>query len=91
MTITEKILADHAGLEKIESGDSINVKIDIAMGNGITFPLVMDQLERIGLDSVFDQERIVLIPDHFAPNKDVKSAEKCKRMKEFAGRLQQKV
>lgn len=88
MTITEKILAAHAGLEKIEPGDLINGKIDIAMGNDITFPLVMDELERIGLDRVFDRERFVLIPDHFAPNKDIKSAENCKRMKEFAMRHQ---
>jgi 3-isopropylmalate/(R)-2-methylmalate dehydratase large subunit len=86
MTITEKILVDHAGLEKIEPGDLINVKIDIAMGNDITFAPMMDELERIGLDRVFDRERIFLIPDHFAPNKDVKSAENCKRMKEFARR-----
>jgi 3-isopropylmalate/(R)-2-methylmalate dehydratase large subunit len=91
MTITEKVLADHAGLAKIEPGDLINVKTDIAMGNGITFALMMDELERIGLDGVFDRERIVLIPDHFAPNKDVKSADNCKRMKEFAGRYQEKV
>ena len=86
MTIREKILADHAGLEKIEPGDLIKVKIDIAMGNDITFALMMDGLERIGLDRVFDRERIFLIPYHFAPNKDVKSAENCKWMKEFARR-----
>lgn len=88
MTITEKILAAHAGVEKVEPGDLIQAKIDIALGNDISVPLAIEELERIGADKVFDREKIVLIPDHFAPNKDIKSAENCKRMKEFAKRHQ---
>lgn len=88
MTLTEKILAAHTGLEKVEPGDLVNAKVDIALGNDITFPLAMEEMEKIGLDRVFDREKIVLIPDHFAPNKDIKSAENCKWMKEFAKRHQ---
>jgi 3-isopropylmalate/(R)-2-methylmalate dehydratase large subunit len=88
MTITEMILAAHVGLGKVEPGDLIDGKIDIAMGNDITIPLAIEELERIGLDRVFDREKIVIIPDHFAPSKDIKSAENCKRIKEFAMRHQ---
>lgn len=84
MTITEKILAAHAGLEKVEPGDLIQAKIDIALGNDITIPLAIEEIEKIGAKKVFDRDKIVLVPDHFAPNKDIQSAENCKRMKEFA-------
>jgi 3-isopropylmalate/(R)-2-methylmalate dehydratase large subunit len=86
MTITEKILAAHAGVEKITPGDLINSKIDVVMGHDLSVPLAIEELERIGADKVFDREKIVLVPDHFTPSKDVKSAENCKRMKEFARR-----
>ena len=86
MTITEKILADHAGAEKVNAGDLINARIDIVMGHDLSSPLAIEELERIGADKVFDKEKIVFIPDHSTPNKDVKSAENCKRMKEFARR-----
>jgi len=86
MTITEKILADHAGAEKVNAGDLINARIVIVMGHDLSSPLGIEELERIGADKVFDKEKIVLIPDHSTPNKDVKSAENCKRMKEFARR-----
>jgi len=84
MTITEKILAAHAGLEKIEPGDLIQAKIDIALGNDITIPLAIEEIEKIGAREVFGRDKIVLVPDHFTPNKDIKSAENCKRMREFA-------
>ena len=84
MTITEKILAVHTGLEKVEPGDLIQAKIDIALGNDITIPLAIEEIEKIGAKKVFDRDKIVLVPDHFAPNKDIQSAENCKRMKEFA-------
>ena len=84
MTITEKILAAHTGLEKVEPGDLIQAKIDIALGNDITIPLAIEEIEKIGARKVFDRNKIVLVPDHFAPNKDIQSAENCKRMKEFA-------
>jgi len=88
MTITEKILAVHAGAEKVTPGDLINSKIDIVMGHDLSMPPAIEEMERIGADRVFDREKIVLIPDHFTPAKDVKSAENCKRMKEFARRHQ---
>jgi 3-isopropylmalate/(R)-2-methylmalate dehydratase large subunit len=84
MTITEKILAEHAGLKEVYPGDLINAKIDIAMGHDLSAPLAIEEMERIGLDRIFDNNKIVLLPDHSTPNKDVKSAENCKRMKEFA-------
>jgi 3-isopropylmalate/(R)-2-methylmalate dehydratase large subunit len=88
MTITEKILAVHAGVEKVHPGDLINSKIDIVMGHDLSVPPAIEELERIGADRVFDKEKIVIVPDHFTPNKDVKSAENCKQMKEFARRHQ---
>jgi len=86
MTITEQILASHSGKEKVTPGDLINSKIDIVMGHDLSVPLAIEELEKIGADRVFDREKIVLVPDHFTPNKDVRSAENCKRMKEFAKR-----
>lgn len=85
-TITEKILTAHTGVDEVNTGDLINAKIDIVMGHDLSIPLAIDELERIGADKVFDRERIVLVPDHFTPNKDITSAENCKRMKEFAKR-----
>lgn len=83
-TITEKILTAHAGVAEVNTGDLINAKIDIVMGHDLSIPLAIDELKRIGADKVFDPERIVLVPDHFTPNKDITSAENCKQMKEFA-------
>jgi 3-isopropylmalate/(R)-2-methylmalate dehydratase large subunit len=88
MTITEQILASHSGKEEVNPRDLINSKIDIVMGHDLSVPLAIEELERIGADRVFDREKIVLVPDHFTPNKDIKSAENCKRMKEFAKRHQ---
>jgi len=88
MTITEKILAAHAGVEKVTPGDLINAKIDIAFGHDLSAAEVMDTFERLGVDQIFDREKIVLVPDHFTPSKDIKSAESCKRMREFAKRHQ---
>jgi 3-isopropylmalate/(R)-2-methylmalate dehydratase large subunit len=88
MTITEKILAAHAGMERVHPGDLINSTIDMVMGHDLSVPPAIEELERIGADRVFDKEKIVIVPDHFTPNKDVKSAENCKRMKEFARRHQ---
>jgi 3-isopropylmalate/(R)-2-methylmalate dehydratase large subunit len=84
MTITEKILAAHAGLKEVEPGQLINARVDIALGNDITAPLAIEQFRRAGAERVFDRERVVLIPDHFVPNKDIRSAEQCKIMREFA-------
>ena len=84
MTITQKILADHAGLKEVHPGQLINAKVDIALGNDITAPITIEQFKKAGAKKVFDKEKVVLIPDHFTPNKDIKSAEQCKIMKEFA-------
>lgn len=88
MTITEKILAAHAGREKVEPGELVNVKIDLALGNDITAPVAIREFEKIGVDKVFDQDRIALVPDHFVPNKDIKSAEQAKIMRNFAKKYQ---
>jgi 3-isopropylmalate/(R)-2-methylmalate dehydratase large subunit len=84
MTITEKILANHAGLREVKPGQLINAKVDIALGNDITAPIAIEQFRRAGAKGVFDRGRVVLIPDHFTPNKDIKSAEQCKIVREFA-------
>ncbi|MQL51287.1 3-isopropylmalate dehydratase large subunit [Desulfofundulus thermobenzoicus] len=84
MTITEKILAAHAGLDQVEPGQLINVRVDLALGNDITAPVAIKEFRRIGVPRVFDRERVVLVPDHFVPNKDIKSAEQAKVLREFA-------
>jgi 3-isopropylmalate/(R)-2-methylmalate dehydratase large subunit len=86
MTITEKILASHAGKESVSSGELINVGIDIIMGHDLSIPLAIHEMEKVGAKNVFDPNKIILVPDHFTPNKDVKAAESCKRMREFAKR-----
>lgn len=84
MTITEKILAAHAGLDYVEPGQLINAKLDIVLGNDVTAPVAIKEFEKLGLDRVFDKERICLVPDHFTPNKDIKSAEQAKMVRDFA-------
>ena len=84
MTITEKILADHAGLKKVKPGQLIEVKVDIVMANDITAPLAIEQFRKSGKEKVFDKEKLVLVSDHFAPNKDILSAEQCRLLREFA-------
>lgn len=84
MTITEKILAAHAGLDKVTPGELITAKVDITLANDITGPVAIDEYNKIGVNKVFDTERVVFVPDHFAPNKDIKSAQNAKKMREFA-------
>ncbi|MGB9825840.1 MAG: 3-isopropylmalate dehydratase large subunit, partial [Desulfofundulus sp.] len=84
MTITEKILAAHAGLDRVEPGQLINVRVDLVLGNDITAPVAIKEFRRTGVEKVFDPERVVLVPDHFVPNKDIKSAEQAKILREFA-------
>lgn len=84
MTITEKILAAHAGLDEVKPGQLINAKVDMALGNDITAPIAIKEFKKAGVDAVFDKDKIALIPDHFAPNKDIDSAEQCKILREFA-------
>jgi len=84
MTITEKILAAHAGKAQVVPGELINARVDLALGNDITAPVAIKEFEKIGVANVFDRERVTLIPDHFVPNKDIKSAEQAKLLREFA-------
>lgn len=84
MTITEKILAAHAGKKKIVPGDLLSVRIDLALGNDITAPLAIKAFEEVGAKRVFHRDRVVLVPDHFTPAKDIPSAEQCKILREFA-------
>jgi len=83
-TITEKILAAHAGEKEVEPGQFILADVDIALGNDVTAPVAIDVFEKAGASTVFDKEKVALVPDHFAPNKDIKSAEQCKKMRDFA-------
>ncbi len=85
MTISQKILAAHAGRGYVEPGELLNCKLDVVLGNDVTAPVAISEFKKLDLDKVFDQEKIVLVPDHFAPNKDIKSAEQCKIMRDFAG------
>ena len=77
MTMTQKILAAHAGLESVEAGQLIEADIDLALANDITGPVSIRELEKAGMDQVFDREKVALVLDHFAPNTDIKSAEQC--------------
>ncbi len=84
MTMTQKILADHAGLEKVVAGQLINAKLDIVLGNDITTPVAINEFDKSGFDKVFDKDRIAIVLDHFVPNKDIKAAEQSKACREFA-------
>lgn len=83
MTITEKILAVHAGLERVQSGEFIEAAVDLVLGNDITAPIAIQEFRKLGV-GVFDTEKIALIPDHFTPNKDIQSAEQVKILRDFA-------
>jgi len=84
MTITEKILAAHAGKKHVSTGELLDVRIDLALGNDITAPLAIQAFKEIGVKKVFNKDRVVLVPDHFTPAKDIPSAEQCKILREFA-------
>ena len=86
MTMTQKILAAHAGLDKVEAGQLIEAKLDLVLGNDITSPVAIHEMDKMTRKTVFDKDKIALVPDHFVPNKDIKSAEHCKCVREFAGR-----
>ena len=83
-TIAEKILAAHSGKDKVSPGEFLSVRVDLVMANDITAPIAITEFERIGVTKVFDPERVVLVADHFVPNKDIPSAEQAKLMREFA-------
>ena len=84
MTMTQKILAAHAGLESVVPGQLISAKLDIVLGNDITTPVAVNEFKKAGFDSVFDKDRIAIVLDHFVPNKDIKAAEQSKQCREFA-------
>ena len=83
MTMTQKILAAHAGLEKVEAGQLILVNVDRVLGNDITSPVAIKEFNKIGAENVYDKEKVTLVMDHFAPNKDIKAATQCKLCREF--------
>ena len=84
MTITEKILAKHAGVKAVTPGELINAKVDIALGNDITSPIAISEFKRIGAKKVFNRNKVILVPDHFTPNKDIQSATQVKILRDFA-------
>ncbi|HQA03971.1 MAG TPA: 3-isopropylmalate dehydratase large subunit [Thermodesulfovibrio thiophilus] len=84
MTIAEKILAAHSNKREVTPGEIINANLDIVLANDITAPIAIKEFEKLGVNDVFDKEKIALIPDHFTPQKDIKAAEQCKLLREFA-------
>ena len=87
MTMTQKILAAHAGLGSVRAGQLIQAKLDLVLGNDITTPVAINEFEAAGFQQVFDKSRIALVMDHFAPNKDIKAATQCKQCRTFARRF----
>lgn len=84
MTMTQKILAAHAGLESVEAGQLIMAKLDLVLANDITGPVAIHEVSKLKKKTVFDKDKVALVPDHFTPNKDIKSAEHCKCVREYA-------
>lgn len=84
MTMTQKILASHAGLDYVEPGQLINAKLDIVLGNDITTPVAVNEFNKAGFNKVFDKDKVAIVLDHFVPNKDIKAAEQSKTCREFA-------
>lgn len=86
MTMTQKILAAHAGLAEVKAGQLIEAELDLVLGNDITTPVAINEMQKLNTQSVFDKDKIALVMDHFIPNKDIKSAQNCKCCREFACR-----
>ena len=87
MTMTQKILAAHAGLDEVQAGQLIRADLDMVLGNDITTPVAIREFEKAGFDGIFDREKVSLVMDHFTPNKDIKSAEQCMTCRTFARRF----
>lgn len=87
MTMTQKILAHGAGLDRVSAGQLIKAKLDLVLGNDITTPVAINEFEKIGIDTVFDVNKIAIVPDHFTPNKDIKSAEQVVKVREFSKKM----
>ena len=85
MTMTQKILAAHAGLDKVEAGQLIEADLDLVLGNDVTTPVAIHEMDKFTKKGVFDKDKIALVMDHFTPNKDIKSAQHCKCVREFSG------
>lgn len=83
-TLSEKILAAHAGLEETHAGQFVEVAVDVVLSNDITAPLAILEMARLGVERVFDPEKVIIVPDHFAPNRDIRAAEQCQAVREFA-------
>ncbi len=86
MTMTQKILAAHAGRESVRAGEIIMANLDLVLGNDITTPVAINEFEKAGCSCVYDKEKVTFVMDHFTPNKDIKAAEQCKQVREFAGK-----
>lgn len=87
MTMTQKILAKHAHLPSVKAGQLIEADVDMVLGNDITSPVAVTEFQKFGTDKVFDKDKIAIVPDHFTPNKDIKAAEQCKYIREFAHKM----
>ena len=88
MTMTQKILAAHAGLSSVEPGQLIEADLDLVLGNDITSPVAIREFEKMGINEVYDKAKVALVPDHFTPNKDIKAAEQCRFVREFAHKME---
>lgn len=88
MTMTQKILAAHAGLENVKAGQLIEANLDLVLGNDITTPVAVNEFKKFGTDKVFSKSQIAIVPDHFTPNKDIKAAEQVKYIREFANKME---
>jgi len=88
MTISEKILAAHADCEQVQPGQLIEARVDVALANDVTAPIAIAEFEQLGVEKVFDRERVILVPDHFTPNKDINSAQQAKIVRDFSRRQQ---
>jgi len=86
--MTQKILAAHAGIEEVHPGQMIKARLDLVLGNDITAPVAIEEFNRIGANRVFDKSKVAIVPDHFTPNKDIKSAENCKLVREFSRKME---
>ena len=86
MTMSQKILAKHAGLESVREGQLIRAKLDMVLGNDSTSPVEINEFNKAGLGGIFNKDKISLVMDHFTPNKDIKAATQCKQCREFAGK-----
>ena len=88
MTMTQKILAAHAGKERVRAGELISAKLDMVLGNDITSPVAINEFYKYGFEQVFDKEKISLVMDHFTPNKDIKAATQAKQCRDFAAKME---